>query len=168
MERQVSPVPPDAQIIRGLISRIEACRFKYQRHIEHIIRSIGQMQTDIDPDSIGKAHPKSGVDAWRKDSTGRSRRGQEFIRVLQMWLDEKPPPGEKHQRKFYSLSRGGYIMHSVKRIMIRECLSRRLLTGCSGSLEMPVNRFPGNSMKSVSRLTAPISATTRSRQMWNG
>ena len=130
MERHVSPVPPEAHIIRELISRIEACHFKYQRHIEHIIRSIGQMQTDIDPDSIGNAHPKSGDGAWRKDSSGRSRRGQEFILALQLWLDEKSPPGELSEEISQSLTMKVYNALGEpdynKRVFV-EALINRLL-----------------------------------------
>ena len=94
MERKACPIPHKAKIIRNLITRLEVCHFKLERHIMKIIESIGQMNPELDPDTIGHSHPKAGEDAWRKDSTGRSRRGQEFIRILQMWFEGAHYPEE--------------------------------------------------------------------------
>jgi hypothetical protein len=90
LERRAEPLPPVATAIRELITRFEICHFKAERHIQRIIEAIGEMRLDFAPGSIGAAHPKSGETAWRKDRTGRSRPGQEFIWALQLWLAEAP------------------------------------------------------------------------------
>ena len=90
LERRAEPLPPVATAIRELITRFEICHFKAERHIHRIIEAIGAMRLDFAPAAIGAAHPKSGEIAWRRDRTGRSRPGQEFIWALQVWLTEAP------------------------------------------------------------------------------
>jgi hypothetical protein len=90
LELQAGPIPQAAQTIRSLITRLEVCHFKVERHVRRITEAIGKMSLDLDPASIGHSHPKSGETAWLRDRTGRSRQGQEFIWVLQMWLTDTP------------------------------------------------------------------------------
>lgn len=86
LEQHIGTLPQEAKEIRSLITRLEICHFKFERHVLRIIESIGRMKVDFDLNSIGSSHPKSGENAWRADSTGRSRKGQEYIWILQMWL----------------------------------------------------------------------------------
>lgn len=90
MERRAAPLPAVATVIRELITRFEICHFKADRHVRRIIDAIGTMRLDLAPALIGQAHPRRGETAWRNDPTGRSRRGQEFIWALQLWLTEAP------------------------------------------------------------------------------
>lgn len=86
LEQRARPIPTEAWAIRNLITRFEICHFKLVRHLQHITEAIGNMHLDLDPDTIGRAHPRWGENAWRKDPTGRSRIGQEYIWILQLWL----------------------------------------------------------------------------------
>ncbi|WP_135611622.1 hypothetical protein [Methanococcoides sp. AM1] len=94
LEQRIGSLPQVAQDIRNLITRLEICHFKFKHHVLRIIESIGRMEIDINPDSIGSAHPRCGENAWRADKTGRSRKGQEYIWVLQTWLSGEKPPEE--------------------------------------------------------------------------
>jgi hypothetical protein len=86
MELRVRPLPPVALRIRELITRLELCHFKVERHVNRIVAAIGTLRLDLNPADIGRAHPRCGENAWRNDRTGISRRGQEYIWALQMWL----------------------------------------------------------------------------------
>ena len=92
LEQRIGTLLQEAEDIRNLITRLEICHFKFERHVRRIIESIGSMIVDFDPDSIGSAHPKCGEKAWRADKTGRSRKGQEYIWVLQKWLAGEQTP----------------------------------------------------------------------------
>lgn len=86
MRRRCAHLPRETKDIRGLITRLEICHFKFGRHIQKIVEAIGRTRLDFDPNSIGRFHPKPDEDAWKGDRTGRSRQGQEYIWILQMWL----------------------------------------------------------------------------------
>lgn len=86
MERRIGQLPQEAKGIRELILRLEICHFKFERHLQRIIESIGRMDIGFDLKSIGRFHPKEGENAWKGDKTRRSRQGQEYIWILQMWL----------------------------------------------------------------------------------
>ena len=92
LEQRIGTLSQETDNIRNLITRLEICHFKFEHHVLRIIESIGRMKVDFDPDSIGSAHPKCGENAWRADKTGRSRKGQEYIWVLQKWLAGEQPP----------------------------------------------------------------------------
>ncbi|WP_445475420.1 hypothetical protein ACT9XH_01350 [Methanococcoides methylutens] len=95
LEQHLGTLPQVAEDIRNLITRLEICHFKFERHILRIIGSIGSMKLNLYPDSIGSAHPKCGENAWQADKTGRSRKGQEYIWALQTWLSgEQLPEGD--------------------------------------------------------------------------
>lgn len=98
MKQCIGQLPQEAMNIRGLITRLEICHFKFERHIQIIVQSIGRMEVDLDSDSIGRPHPRSGENAWKMDKTGRSRRGQEYVWILQMWLDGDSQLSEEDQR----------------------------------------------------------------------
>ena len=90
LEQRASPLPPVAWTIRELITRLEICHFKIERHICRILEVIGSLRLEQDPKRIGRAHPKSGETAWLRDRTGRSRPAQEMIWALQRWLAAVP------------------------------------------------------------------------------
>ena len=89
IEQRIGSLPKVARDIRNLITRLEICHFKFEHHVLKIIEAIGRMELDIDSVLIGRAHPKCGEDAWKDDKTGRSRKGQEYILILQAWVAEK-------------------------------------------------------------------------------
>lgn len=130
MEKSIGKLPQVAKDIRNLITRLEICHFKFERHVLRIIRSIGKMELDLDPDSIGKSHPKFGENAWQKDKTGRSRKGQEYIWVLQAWLaEEKPPeedPGEILEKLFEEVYDSLGQRNKYKEALVRSLLDRLL------------------------------------------
>jgi len=131
LERAAVPLPPVATTIRELITRFEICHFKAERHVQRIIAAIGEMRLDLAPATIGTAHPKSGETAWRQDRTGRSRPGQEYIWVLQMWLAEAPysdldPRGIP--RKLVDRVNGALGQpNAQKRLLVLALLARLLL-----------------------------------------
>ncbi|MGM0771734.1 MAG: hypothetical protein ACQESU_09040, partial [Halobacteriota archaeon] len=130
MEKSIENLPQVAKDIRNLISRLEICHFKFERHVLKIIGSIGKMQMDLDPDSIGKSHPKCGENAWLEDKTGRSRKGQEYIWVLQAWLaGEKPPeedPEEIPEKLFGEVYDSLGQRNKHKEALVRSLLDRLL------------------------------------------
>ena len=95
IEQKISFVSKNIKVIRNLITRFEICHFKCERHIQRIIEAIGTMNPGLNPESIGYKHPKTGNNNWFKELTGRSRLGQEYIRILRMWLY-----GEKYSDDF--------------------------------------------------------------------
>jgi len=98
LERRADPIPSVGWAIRNLITRFEVCHFKAERHVQRIIEAIGNMSLDLNPASIGKAHPRFGENAWVGDQSGRSRQGQEFIWALQRWLSEEHGPDQDSPR----------------------------------------------------------------------
>ncbi len=98
MERRLGQFPQVAKSIRELILRLEICHFKFESHLQRIIGSIGKMDIDFNPKSIGRFHPKEGENAWKGDKSGRSRQGQEYIWILQMWLNEDLQLSEQNRR----------------------------------------------------------------------
>ena len=95
LEEALGKYPDNARLIRELITRFEACHFKYQQHLIIIRESIKDLNPHIDPANIGQNHIQHGDKAWKSDRTGRSLMGQQYIWALHNWLDNtdsiKPP-----------------------------------------------------------------------------
>ena len=88
MEQALSNIPKCVHQIRELITRFESCHFKYQQHYRHIVESIAILCPVVGVNRIGSSHPRHDGNAWRNDTTGRSRIGQQYIEALHSWLDE--------------------------------------------------------------------------------
>ena len=88
MEQALGNIPKRIHQIRELITRFESCHFKYQQHYRHIVESIAMLSPVVRVSKIGSNHPSHGGNAWRNDTTGRSRIGQQYIEALHSWLDE--------------------------------------------------------------------------------
>ena len=88
MEQSLGSIPEPVNQIRKLITRFESCHFKYQQHYRHIMESIPTLHPMVVLSKIGSNHPHNGANAWKNDTTGRSRIGQQYIEALQSWIDE--------------------------------------------------------------------------------
>jgi hypothetical protein len=91
----VGTIPGNVIQIRELISGFEVCHFKFQQHLIYLKEAISKLETSLTLEKIGANHIRNGEDAWRKDKTGRSRLGQEYIRAMKSWLGEDPGTGIK-------------------------------------------------------------------------
>jgi len=90
-EQRLEWPPSSAQITRELISRLQICHFKFPRHVGKIIEAIGAMRSPVDPDQIGRTHPRYGPQASQADAAGRSSEAERFIAALEIWLAGHPP-----------------------------------------------------------------------------
>ncbi len=81
---------PQVNQIRELITRFEACHFKYQQHLSYIKASILTLKPVVDPVRIGLNHPQKGEKAWQNDKTGRSLSGQQYLWAMTNWLSNHP------------------------------------------------------------------------------
>ncbi len=88
LEEDLGNIPGHVRQIRELITRFETCHFKYQQHYRHIMESIAIMQPVVDVSRIGSHHPRHSGNAWKNDTTGRSRIGHHYILALRSWLEE--------------------------------------------------------------------------------
>ena len=88
MKQSLGSIPEHINQIRKLITRFESCHFKYQQHYRHIMESIAILHPMIVLSKIGSNHPHNGANAWKNDTTGRSRIGQQYIEALQSWIDD--------------------------------------------------------------------------------
>lgn len=88
MEKSLEGLPEKVTRIRDLITRFEACHFKYKQHYINIQKSIEDLKPVIDPGQIGSHHIHQGSQAVQKDTTGRSRIAQHFLFGLYAWLGE--------------------------------------------------------------------------------
>lgn len=88
LESSLENIPKQVHKVRELITRFEVCHFKYRRHYDYIIKSIAALQPLAEVDRIGSSHPHHSADAWKHDTTGRSRTGQMYISALRLWLEE--------------------------------------------------------------------------------
>jgi hypothetical protein len=88
LEQALGNIPKRIHQIRELITRFESCHFKYQQHYRHIVESIAILCPVVEVSKIGSNHPRHGGNAWRNDTTGRSRIGRQYIEALHSWLDE--------------------------------------------------------------------------------
>jgi hypothetical protein len=88
LEKNLGELPEKICRIRELITGFEVCHFKYQRHLVRIKNSIKKLEPYIELKAIGVHHIKNGEDAWKKDVTGRSFTGQQYIWAIKKWLGE--------------------------------------------------------------------------------
>jgi len=88
LEEALGNIPGHVRQIRELITRFETCHFKYQQHYRHIMESIAILQPVVDVSRIGSNHPRHSGNAWKNDTTGRSRIGHHYILALRSWLEE--------------------------------------------------------------------------------
>lgn len=90
MEEKLGKLPEKVGKIRELITRFEVCHFKFQHHINRIKDSIINLEPATDPLEIGLSHIRQGEDAWKKDKTGRSKTGQQYLGAIKEWLYHDP------------------------------------------------------------------------------
>ena len=88
LEKSLGHLPVQVKQIRELITRFEVCHFKYDRHFKNIKTSISNLQPTIEPSHIGENHIKKGEDAWKNDTTGRSRVGQHYLWAFYNWFGD--------------------------------------------------------------------------------
>lgn len=86
LEARLGELPDDIHVIRELITRHEACHFKSKQHIQKIQNSILHLEPCINPNKIGINHIQHGEIVWKKDSTGRSFVGQQYVWAIGYWL----------------------------------------------------------------------------------
>ncbi len=87
LEEKLGKLPEKVLQIRELITRFEVCHFKYQHHIRKIKESIISLEPLTVPSEIGINHIQKGENAWKKDKTGRSKTGQQYLWAIKNWLD---------------------------------------------------------------------------------
>ncbi len=97
-EKQLGKLSENVVKIRALITRFEVCHFKYLLHLNYIKDSIKVLNPAMEPDIIGSNHIKEGKDAWRRDSTGRSAIGQQYLNAIRQWLEETKPTDDPNER----------------------------------------------------------------------
>jgi hypothetical protein len=88
-EKKLGRLPGKVLQIRELITRFEACHFKYQNHLQKIRNSVLKLEPETNPAVIGMNHPQKGENAWKGDKTGRSKTGQQYIHAIKKWLDDE-------------------------------------------------------------------------------
>jgi hypothetical protein len=86
LEETLGELPGEVLKIRKLITGFEVCHSKFERHIGYLKEAISKLKSPFDLEDVGATHIRKGEDAWKKDSTGRSRLGQEYVWILQKWL----------------------------------------------------------------------------------
>lgn len=87
-EKTLGELTSDVRQIRELVTRFEVCHFKYRQHLKNVKASILNLRPVKDPDKIGINHIRHGKDAWKKDETGRSLAGQNYLWALAGWLGD--------------------------------------------------------------------------------
>lgn len=90
LEETLGEIPEEVLKIRNLITGFEVCHFKFERHIWYLKDAISKLMSPFDLEDVGANHIRKGEDAWKKDTTGRSRLGQEYVWILMKWLGEYP------------------------------------------------------------------------------
>ena len=91
LETKLGKLPDHVYKVRELITRHEVCHFKFRHHIRKIKDSIINLEPEVAPDKIGINHIQHGEDAWKRDSTGRSLLGQQYVWAIKVWLKDIPP-----------------------------------------------------------------------------
>ncbi len=101
LEATLGKLPDNVYKIRGLITGQEVCHFKYQQHIKKIKDSIINLVPGVNSDKIGINHIRHGENAWKKDTSGKSLLGQQYIWAIREWLNgvpQKEIPGKYDER----------------------------------------------------------------------
>jgi len=91
MERKFGKLPKSVYKVRELITRHEVCHFKFRHHIEKIKSSILSLKPSFTPEKIGSNHIQHGENVWKKDTTGKSLLGQQYVWAIKKWLDDSQP-----------------------------------------------------------------------------
>ena len=87
-EAKLGKLSNNVRKIRELITRLEVCHFKYKQHIKKIKESIINFKPVVAPDKIGINHIQHGENAWKKDSSGKSLPGQQYVWGINDWLGD--------------------------------------------------------------------------------
>jgi len=90
LEESLGELSEDIRKIRELITGFEVCHFKIETHLDYIKKSISSLKPFNQLKDIGKHHIRHGESASKKDRTGRSIVGQQYITALNIWLDHDP------------------------------------------------------------------------------
>lgn len=90
LEESLGKLPEHVRKIRDLITGFEICHFKYERHLSYLKEAISNLQPPLNLEDVGANHIRKGMDAWKRDTTGRSKIGQEYVWMLKKWLGEDP------------------------------------------------------------------------------
>lgn len=88
LEATLGQPPMKVMKVRELITRFEICHFKYQQHLKKIKDSIVALEPSVDVSKIGVNHVQHGESAWKKDKTGKSLVGQQYIWAIKGWLND--------------------------------------------------------------------------------
>jgi hypothetical protein len=128
IQGSIGTIPQNVIQIRELITGFEICHFKFQQHLKYLKEAISKLETGLRLEKIGANHIRNGEDAWRKDTTGRSRLGQEYIRALKKWLGEDPGEtgGEGNQQPGQQVSRWLGKPEPEKERLVRLLIARML------------------------------------------
>jgi hypothetical protein len=89
LEGSLGVISDDVRKIRELITGFEVCHFKFISHLNYISKSIVDLKPVNILENIGKNHIRHGEMAARKDDTGRSLRGLQYIQALKAWLENR-------------------------------------------------------------------------------
>ncbi|MGD8781427.1 MAG: hypothetical protein PVH88_20985 [Ignavibacteria bacterium] len=98
IEKSLGEIPQHILQIRNLITRFEVCHFKIDQHLKKIKDSIFGLSPVIEPESIGANHIRMGEDASKKDKTGRSLLGLQYLIAVKRWLSDDP--GNKKSKNY--------------------------------------------------------------------
>jgi len=93
LEKNLGKLPDRVNKIRELITRFEVCHFKYQQHLKYIKDSIIALEPSIDATKIGINHIQHGESVLNKDTTGKSRIGQQYFLAIKEWLNDNSKNG---------------------------------------------------------------------------
>ena len=89
-EKSLKYIPSSVIQIRELITGFEVCHFKIQQHISYLKESIANLKANTDLKQVGSNHIRHGEHAMKKDKTGRSLSGQNYVWGLNRWLGYEP------------------------------------------------------------------------------
>ncbi|ODB93198.1 hypothetical protein A3194_00395 [Candidatus Thiodiazotropha endoloripes] len=87
-ERNLGEYSEDIKNVRELIRRFEVCHFKSKVHLKYLVDSIHLLYPNIVPIFIGENHISKGEGRLKRDTTGRSVLGQQYVCSLKNWLGD--------------------------------------------------------------------------------
>ncbi|MEM6360526.1 MAG: hypothetical protein AAF731_10565 [Bacteroidota bacterium] len=87
-EKELGELRDQISRIRKLITRFEACHFKYHRHLQMIKDAIITLKSSIVPNEIEINHIRHGERAWKNDTTGKSLIGRQYLWGIKSWLND--------------------------------------------------------------------------------
>lgn len=88
LEKKLGKLPNKVHQIRELITRFEVCHFKYRQHLGKIRDSIIELVPKVDTTRIGINHIQHGEQVLKKDTSGKSLIGQQYVWALKEWLND--------------------------------------------------------------------------------